>query len=236
MKPPHEIRSTLAGFGDALVAVLLAPRCASCDRPLDRPTAGCICPSCWWLATATPTIEWSSDVISTARAGGNFDGPLRDIIHAFKYDGRRSLARPLARIMCSSGAGVLNGADAVVPVPLHPKRRLRRGFNQASDLAMHLPLPAVHAVGRAQWTRSQSGLTGIERRRTVRRAFAASPFVFERTRERWLRNTVVVLVDDVRTTGATLNACAAVLRAIGVREVRALTAAARDLHTSAHKR
>ena len=222
------IRSALADVGDAIVAVTLAPRCASCDAPLDAPTAGCICRSCWTIATATPTILWSSAVITAARAGGNFDGPLRDIIHALKYDGRRSLARPLARFMEGAGTDVLRGADSIVPVPLHPFRLLRRGFNQASDLGKALPAPLVPALWRVQWTQSQSGLTGAERRRNVRNAFALSPLLSRRVRERSLRDRVIVLVDDVRTTGATLNACAIALLDAGVREVRALTAASRD--------
>ena len=222
------IRSALAGVADAIVAVALAPRCASCDAPLDAPTTGCICRSCWTIATATPTILWSSDVIAAARAGGNFDGPLRDIIHALKYDGRRSLARPLARLMEGVGTDVLHGADGIVPVPLHPFRLLRRGFNQASDLGKALPVPLVPALWRVQWTQSQSGLTGAERRRNVRNAFALSPLLSRRGRERTLRGRVILLVDDVRTTGATLNACAIALLDAGVREVRALTAASRD--------
>jgi ComF family protein len=110
-----------------------------------------------------------------------------------------------------------------VPVPLHPWRRLRRGFNQAADLAAQLDVPVVHALRRVRWTAPQAGLTAAARRRNVRTAFAlAAP---------WLRpaapleQRVVLLVDDVRTTGATLDACARVLRAAGAREVRALTAA-----------
>ena len=180
------------------------------------------------IAAATPVILWSSDVITAARAGGNFDGPLRDIIHAFKYDGRRSLAAPLAHLIRSAGSDVLDGADIVVPIPLHPVRLLSRGFNQASDLAKHLPLPALRALWRAHRTPSQSGSSGAQRRRNVRNAFIVSPLMSRTVREQRLRGKTVVLVDDVRTTGATLNACATALLDAGVREVRALTAAARE--------
>jgi ComF family protein len=157
------------------------------------------------------------------RSAATYEGELRDIIHAFKYEGRRSLARGVAEMMRMAGADVLCGADYVVPVPLHPWRRFRRGFNQASDLAARLDVPAIPVLWRVQATAPQTGLSAAARRRNVRRAFAMSPFV--RDGRARVRGTTVVLVDDVHTTGATLDACAAVLLDAGTREVRALTAA-----------
>ncbi len=139
-------------------------------------------------------------------------------MHALKYDGRRSLARPLASLMRERGVDMLDGAAAVVPVPLHQWRRLARGFNQADDLARHLGPPVVAGLRRVRATPTQTGLTGGARRRNVRRAFAAT-----RAAAR-LRGQAVVLVDDVSTTGATLDACARALKRAGIREVRALTA------------
>ncbi len=127
--------------------------------------------------------------------------------------------------MCVAGTGVLSDADCVVPVPLHPWRRLTRGFNQAADLAARLDLPVVHALWRTRATAPQTGLTAVGRRRNVRGAFSMSPLLSRRVRQTMLLDGVVVLVDDVRTTGATLEACAQVLKAAGVREVRALTVA-----------
>jgi len=170
-----------------------------------------------------------SDAITLARAGGDFEGPLRSAIHAFKYEGRRSLAGPIGDLMHSVGADVLRDAHTIVPVPLHPWRHFRRGFNQAADLSRTLGPPVVHALWRTRATVSQSGLTAAARRRNVAGAFRLSPLLSTTTRERLLRDRIVVLVDDVRTTGATLHACAEVLLAAGVREVRALTAAAREL-------
>jgi ComF family protein len=130
--------------------------------------------------------------------------------------------------MRDAGADVLSGADFVVPVPLHAWRRFRRGFNQAHDLARCIELPVIHALWRTRATAPQSGLTAGARRRNLHGAFAISPCLVHRGRCRDLRDRIVVIVDDVRTTGATLNACAEVLKDAGVREVRALTAAARD--------
>lgn len=126
--------------------------------------------------------------------------------------------------MREAGAGLLSNADCAVPVPLHPFRRLRRGFNQAADLAAALDLPVVHGLWRTRATPPQAGLTADRRRRNVRDAFRLSPLLSRRTRQR-LVGCVAVLVDDVRTTGATLEACAQTLKAAGAAEVRALTVA-----------
>jgi ComF family protein len=110
-------------------------------------------------------------------------------------------------------------------VPLHPVRRLQRGFNQAADLAHHLDRPVVHALWRIRFTATQTGLTRAERRRNVRGAFRLSPLVRARVRTTLIEDRIVVLIDDVRTTGATLAACARVLKRAGAKEVRVLTLA-----------
>jgi ComF family protein len=163
--------------------------------------------------------------IDRSRFGGEYEGALRNIVHAFKYDGRRSLAVPLAAIMRNAGSDLLRDADVVVPVPLHVVRRLRRGFNQASDLARRLDHPVVNALWRIRATSPQAGLTAAARRRNVRRAFRLSPLLSHSTRSRFIDNRTIVLVDDVSTTAATLDACARVLKEAGAKEVRALTAA-----------
>jgi ComF family protein len=112
-----------------------------------------------------------------------------------------------------------------VPVPLHPWRRLRRGFNQADELARRLEVPTLRALRRTRATAPQTGLSAGARRRNVRQAFAISPLLSHAWRGTLLEGRIVVLVDDVRTTGATLDACAATLKAAGAREVRALTVA-----------
>jgi ComF family protein len=164
-------------------------------------------------------------VVTIARAAGEYEGALRDIIHAFKYEGRRGLARPLGQFAAEEGRDVLRGAHCVVPVPLHLVRRLQRGFNQAEDLAGELGLPVANVLRRRRMTPPQTGLHAWARRRNVRGAFALSPLWSPRYRRSALAGSIVVLVDDVRTTGATLNACAGVLLEAGVREVRALTVA-----------
>ena len=104
-------------------------------------------------------------------------------------------------------------------------RRLRRGFNQATELAAHLDRPVVHALWRVRPTASQTGLTAHARRRNVRGAFRLSPLLSAQTRARFITDAVVVLVDDVMTTGATSSACADVLVAAGARDVHVITLA-----------
>jgi ComF family protein len=122
-------------------------------------------------------------------------------------------------MMRQRGTNVLEGADCVIPVPLHASRRRQRGFNQASDLSRQLGVPVVSALRRSRATTTQTGLPAAQRHRNVRDAFALT------RAGRVVTGAIVVLVDDVSTTGATLDACARVLKEAGVREVRALTAA-----------
>jgi ComF family protein len=210
MGKAQALRSALTLTGNALVGACLAPLCACCHRTLESPLGGPVCPRCWEDARA---------------ADGRYHGALREIIHAMKYDGRRSLARPLAALLRDRHHAAFAAASSVVPVPLFPWRRLRRGFNQAADLAALLDLPVVHALWRVRPTAPQTGLTAAERRGNVRGAFRFSPLVSRTRRERYITDRIVVLVDDVMTTGATSRACAEVLSEAGAAEVRVITLA-----------
>ena len=202
---------------------------------LSHPLDGAVCESCWALVRVAPALHerFSGDhAVDCAAAIGEYEGSLRDIIHALKYEGRRSIAPPLGALMRSAGADLLHGADVVVPVPLHPRRERSRGFNQADDLARTLGLPVRPLLRRVRYTTSQIKLPKDERHRNVRDAFEyCRPALSERRRGIAAPTRVegcpslVVLIDDVSTTGATLDACASVLKAAGAKEVRALTAA-----------
>jgi ComF family protein len=148
---------------------------------------------------------------------------MRRIIHAFKYEGRRVLAEPLAEMMLEAGASVLADADAVVPVPLSTRRAFTRGFNQADDLARHLGLPVWRLLRRRHGP-PQAGLPAPARAPNARHAYALG-WITELSLGRSIHGSTLVLVDDVMTTGATLEACAGVLVRAGAHEVRALTAA-----------
>lgn len=154
-----------------------------------------------------------------------YDGTLRAIVHAFKYSGCRALASDLARLMRQAGADALADADAVVPVPLHPWRALRRGFNQADDLACALGLPVWRVLGRARHGPPLAGQPRASRRRSVDGAFHLTWWTRHGPARARLPGATVVIIDDVMTTGATLDACASVLIDAGVSRVRALTVA-----------
>jgi ComF family protein len=225
--------STFRLAADAVLAALLAPPCAACGCVIDSPLDGAVCATCWQaLDRGDAAVGPGPAPITELAAIGEYEGPLRSIVHAWKYEGRRSLARPLARRLAVRGAAVLAGADAVVPVPLHPRRERERGFNQAADLARELNLPVLHPLSRVVHTQPQVDLPASARHDNVRRAFAVvqggrwrERLFGWRSRQASMEGAVLVLVDDVTTTGATLQACARVLRQAGAREVRALTAA-----------
>lgn len=228
----------IRSFLDAVVATVIAPACAACGQALETPTHSAVCVRCWASVRpltppfcricGDPVLSRNSEpcaqcrqrhsAITCGRAVGEYQGALRSIVHALKYDGRTSLAPHLSALMRIHGHAVLTGADFVVPVPLHWRRQWRRGFNQAAELAAGLDLPMVHALRRRRHTQSQTDLPADERYANVREAFGLAP-------DGRLARACVVVVDDVSTTGATLEACARVLKAAGVREVRTLTAA-----------
>jgi ComF family protein len=220
--------STLRTAADAVLSALLAPPCAACGLVNDRPLDGAVCIHCWdSIGRGGPVYDGPAPIVRSA-ALGEYEGALRAIIHALKYDGRRSVAEPLARRLAACGAAVLTGADAVVPVPLHPRRERERGFNQADDLARALGFPVWRTLRRIVHTQPQVELPAEARHENVRRAFAVgspSTFLWRHARSRSVAGAVLVVVDDVTTTGATIQACARALRQAGAREVRALTAA-----------
>jgi ComF family protein len=205
--------------------------CAACHDPLDHPTRGAVCGACWRAIVPIAPLDCDAlpPFITRATAIGPYDGRLRDVIHALKYDPRPTIARHLAARMRDAAAALLADADLVVPVPLHPSRERTRGFNQARELARHIGLPMADVLVRTRKTDTQADLHADRRHANVRGAFvSAAP----RSREGGVERRIVVLVDDVRTTGATLNACASVLLDSGAAEVRALTAAKAIVRTS----
>jgi predicted amidophosphoribosyltransferase len=256
---------------DGVLTVLLAPACAACERPLDHPSRDIVCDACWAdVQPLTPPFcescgdtlaSWRTASLAAGRcarcrrqheavldrrlAAGVYDGRLRQIVHAWKYDRRRSLVRPLSALVLDVACDLCESSDAVVPVPLHPARARQRGFNQAEDLARRLGLPVLDALRRVRHTPPQVSLSAARRRRNVRGAFDLAParltvlvreirhggrrVLRPRARVDLMRSLVdgrnLLLVDDVCTTGATLEACASVLKAAGAAKVDAVTVA-----------
>jgi ComF family protein len=235
---------------DGLLSVALAPCCAACGARLECALGSVVCDRCWtsirrlsppfcdrcgeplatWRVTSVergrcPRCRRQTRLVLRVAVVGEYEGTLRAIIHAWKYDGRRSLGSDLARLLRLAGAEILASAEAAVPVPLHPWRRYSRGFNQARDLASRLDVPVLDALRRTRHTSSQVDLPSARRHANVRGAFAVTPGWMLQSRTWRITGRRLVLVDDVTTTGATLEACARVLMAAGAAEVSALTLA-----------
>ena len=199
---------------DAFLALLFPDRCAGCAR-----MGTLFCLNCHAALAPYPgTLRRMPAGLADMRIAYIFQSPLREAVHQLKYRRVRRVARPLGALMRTRGEPLLIDADLAVPVPLHPFRRRERGFNQAEDLAQHVGLPMVVALRRVRRTAAQADLPAARRHGNVKGAFAAR-------HGRSISGKIVVLIDDVSTTGATLDACAIALKEAGAREVRALTAA-----------
>jgi ComF family protein len=177
------------------------PVCSHCGRP-QRDTA--LCPQC----------RHSPLEIDGIRSALLFEGPLREAIHHLKYSGRTSLAEPLGIYLEARWRFAALPADLIVPVPLHAARQRERGYNQSALLAMSLSRVALERV---KVTTPQVTLNAVERKANVRAAFEA--------RSDLVRGRRVLLVDDVCTTGATLESSSIALRQAGAASVWALTLA-----------
>ena len=155
---------------------------------------------------------------------GFYEGELRALIHLFKYGRVQTLAKPLGRLLALALPRE-HGFDAIVPMPLHWRKRWQRRFNQAELLACEIArrthTPVKNALRRVRFTATQAGLTNAKRRQNVSGAFRAK-------RAGSLDGQRVLLVDDVMTTGATAAACARALKIAGATQVVLLTLARVD--------
>jgi ComF family protein len=194
--------------------------CAICGRPLQ---AAGLPPG--WPCQACRDEKPSFDRLL---AVWSYEEPLTAVIRALKFRRLDYLGRHLGEVLAGRFAADLERIDLVVPVPLHWRRRFLRGYNQAEriarPLASRLGLPLAPLLRRARATPPQSLLGKAARVANLRRAFR----VPDPAR---LRGRHLLLVDDVATTGATLEAAAAVLRAAGAAAVTAVTAGRPLSHT-----
>ena len=179
------------------IVSLLCPKCGK-SQP-----SGILCPVC---------VSWQSR-IDGIRSPFRFDGVMRQAIHELKYRNLRALAAPLAKLLNDYLSTNPVPGEVLVPVPLHRKRLRERGYNQSSLLAQELGKLAKLPVVSNCLTRQRHALPQVrtstmeERWRNVADAFACG--------DHRLRGRQVLLIDDVATSGATLDACAAALKAVG---------------------
>jgi ComF family protein len=227
------MRSVLA-LAFALLRMLLAavrgalgpPTCAACDA---RVRFGVVfCSAC--AATITPSppseptaLDGASPRPLAVHAFGSFGGALATALRRLKYQDRPDLGAPLGHLARRTARLAGLTADLVVPVPLHPRRLVERGYNQAAllaaEVAIELGAPlAARALVRVRHTPQQARADRASRLDNVREAFRAR-------RPASLRGRRVVLVDDVATTGSTLTACAEALLAAGAASVTAVVIA-----------
>ncbi len=224
----------------SLLALLVPSRCAVCDAPRLETGGGGVCPACWAALprlapdAACPRCALPGDggpcascrreppPVARSAAFGLYADGLKTLLHAFKFRGWDLLAAPCGARLADAAraAGLAEGADALVPVPSTPRRNRARGYDPAALLAesaaRRLHLPARGLLARTRDTQPQFELPAARRRANVDGAFAASESA---------RGRVLVLVDDVATTGATLFSAAGALARAGAAEIRGLVLA-----------
>jgi len=158
---------------------------------------------------------------------GSFEAELRDLVHLLKYGRVQTLARPLGKFL-SAALPRDQAFDALVPMPLHWRKRWERGFNQSDLLAQEVSrrtgIPVRKVVRRTKRTAAQAGLTSAKRRANMSMAFRTTGS---------LDGQRLVLIDDVLTTGATAASCARALKRAGASYVAVLTVARVDRRMTA---
>lgn len=240
------LRAATAKAAAGIADLIIPPACLACHEPLGEHNA--VCASCWnginfirpplcdRLGLPMP-FDSGGTIISAraaadpplydrARAVAHFSGVMRDMILVFKYADAHNARRLFGRWLTSAGAELIADCDIIAPVPMHPRRLFSRRYNQAAILAREIAKTSGHRyepilINRIRHTESQAGLTSRDqRRRNLAGAFAASP----RQQQR-IAGRKILLIDDVITTGTTLNACARVLRRAGAARIDALALA-----------
>lgn len=209
-----------SGFCPACLArmvTMAAPVCDLCGRglPAERAPASGTCGAC----------QLNPPAYGRARAWGEYRGTLIQAVRRFKFKGSRPLARALGSLVAAADEQWLGGfeAQAVAPVPLHPRRLRERGFNQAVDLAQSVArrrkVPILYeALVRIRDTQPQYGLTANQRRENLKNAFTVA-------QPQAVAGKDLILIDDVLTTGATAAAVVQALARAGAATVVVLTVA-----------
>jgi len=198
------------------IRLLSPPYCERCERPLPTPDIK-VCDTC--------IIE--RHPCSYIRGISPYDGITEHLIILLKYNGKRGTAKILGRLMTQAilKEEIYRNCEVIVPVPLHPTRKRERGYNQAEllgkELSVELNIPLVSdALIRVRATPSQTKLPSEERATNVKDAF-----VVNKQKIKLIKDKTILLVDDVLTTGATLNECARTLLKGDIKEVLGIVSA-----------
>lgn len=225
-----------------LAHFVLPPLCLACRRPVG--TAHCLCPLCWGemhfierpycerlgLPFADALEEGAVSAHALAfppayergRAVAIYDGVARDIVHHFKFRDQLDLAKPMGSWMARAGQELLKEADFLVPMPLHRWRLLQRRYNQSALLAREIGRLSARRVLtqgllRIRHTKRQVGLDRAARQENVQGAFRVPPDIAG-----LIRGSRVLLIDDVLTSGASVDAATRALKRAGAAEVDVL--------------
>ncbi|HNR66696.1 MAG TPA: ComF family protein [bacterium] len=213
----------------AALDFIYPPLCLLCERNL-QPDEHLVCRNCWQSLPNLQPYEISATELNPAFCFDFSFAPfayldsMQTLIHALKYRGFRRLIAPLAEAVAASASAVLHrwGAEALVAVPLHSARLRERGYNQAELLADRLGnslgLPSYSVLRRSRYTPPQAQRSGSERRQNVENAFAVPDPAA-------IIGKKLVVVDDILTTGYTIDGCARALLEAGSARVAALTIA-----------
>ena len=202
----------------AALTFITAPYCVRCGLPFALPNAANPTSTC-------PACQSRPPVFQRGRAAFLYDEAAQRLILPFKHNDRTELAPLLGRLMARAAGPLLAEADLILPVPLHRNRLAARRYNQAALLALDLARRAgkpcaVDALLRRRATAPLGTLSAAGRQREVAGAFVIRPAMRQR-----LQGQRLLIVDDVMTSGATLNACAKLLLAAGAASVDVLVAA-----------
>ncbi|NOX97606.1 MAG: ComF family protein [Nitrospirae bacterium] len=236
------LQETIRNFSDGFLNLIFPLNCLICRRGLESDNKKYLCNNCWAkvrllkepLCSRCGRLSALSICLSckterhyfqTARAVGLYEGVLRECIHLLKYGKKIYLAQFLGELLAESmrNDSNLRKADLLVPVPLDERRYRERDFNQAYLLAQvmnrYLKTPvSARNLSRTRIALPQARLNRKQRRENVRELFQVG-----NAKEYQGKN--ILIIDDVFTTGATVNECARVLRKAGAREINVLTVA-----------
>lgn len=235
----HELLASSKRAAQQLLDLLFPPTCTICKKNGVALCPACLAtipllqpPFCWHCSSTHLSFGQCVECqkhplqMSGLRAVSGYQGTVRTCIQALKYDGSTQLAQPLGTVLAHVAITYGMQADLLLPVPLHSERQRQRGYNHAQLLSevcsQHLHIPTyTNILIRTRATTAQVQLAAWERQQNVVGAFACTSDFATGA----LRGRRIIIIDDVCTTGATLEACAAVLFAAGAAEVWGLVLA-----------